>query len=276
MNEHGRETPAYGANLKCYDDYYDKPWWWFLFRYDTQVKKKTCLRLIRQGGKTLRGQKVLEYGYGSGAVLFSFDRSCEIHGIEISDTAIRAAEGRAARRGYENFSFRHPSDEFLLDEGSVDIIIASHVLEHVPSDIELLDEIRRLLKPDGIAVILVPINEKFADPKHVRHYATESLINVVRSQGFTPQCVLENELIFHVVERFYALEYNKKWKVIGPLIVALFNIPTALLPLVVCHAIDGLFRIMGRKPKQVGIVVKRADSSSSCSGTVSATGGCLE
>jgi len=250
------EVMASEANLSCYDEYYGKPWWWFAFRYDTQVKKKTCLWLIRHSGKTLRKQKVLEYGYGSGSVLFSFGRDCDIHGIEISETALQMARDKALQKGYRHFSFHRASDELHLNAASLDIIIASHVLEHVPNDIALLNEIRRLLKSNGIGVILVPINEKYDDPKHLRHYTTESLAETVRSHGFEVEHVLENELIFHVVEKFYAMQYSTKWRIIGPAIVALFNIPTSLLPFHVCRLIDKMIRLTGRKPRQVGIVVR--------------------
>jgi SAM-dependent methyltransferase len=39
-----------------------------------------------------------------------------------------------------------------------DVVICSHVLEHVPDDQRALREIYRVLKPGGFALILVPIN----------------------------------------------------------------------------------------------------------------------
>ena len=38
-----------------------------------------------------------------------------------------------------------------------DIIYCSHVLEHVPDDRKAMRELSRVLKPDGFAVIMVPI-----------------------------------------------------------------------------------------------------------------------
>ena len=40
---------------------------------------------------------------------------------------------------------------------SYDFVFASHVLEHVPDDEKAISEIRRILKPNGIAVLPVPI-----------------------------------------------------------------------------------------------------------------------
>jgi SAM-dependent methyltransferase len=51
---------------------------------------------------------------------------------------------------------------------SVDIILCSHVLEHVPEDRKAMGEIHRVLKPDGFAVLLVPlvvgVDETHEDP----------------------------------------------------------------------------------------------------------------
>ncbi len=42
-------------------------------------------------------------------------------------------------------------------DGEFDFVLASHVLEHIKGDYKALSEIRRVLKPNGIAVLPVPI-----------------------------------------------------------------------------------------------------------------------
>ena len=44
------------------------------------------------------------------------------------------------------------------DDNYFDLILCSHVLEHVPDDMRALRELRRVLKPQGIALIMVPMN----------------------------------------------------------------------------------------------------------------------
>lgn len=44
-----------------------------------------------------------------------------------------------------------------FDSSSYDFIFASHVLEHIPDDAKAISEIRRVLKPNGIAILPVPI-----------------------------------------------------------------------------------------------------------------------
>ena len=44
-----------------------------------------------------------------------------------------------------------------FEDSIYDFVFASHVLEHIPNDRKALLEIRRILKPNGIAVLPVPI-----------------------------------------------------------------------------------------------------------------------
>ena len=44
-----------------------------------------------------------------------------------------------------------------VDDASFDLVYASHVLEHIPSDLEALSEIHRILRPGGVAILPVPV-----------------------------------------------------------------------------------------------------------------------
>ncbi len=46
-------------------------------------------------------------------------------------------------------------------DSSFDIIFCSHVLEHIEDDQKAMRELLRILKPDGFAILLVPIKENF-------------------------------------------------------------------------------------------------------------------
>jgi len=44
-----------------------------------------------------------------------------------------------------------------FEDNSYDFVFASHVLEHIKNDSQALSEISRILRPDGIAILPVPI-----------------------------------------------------------------------------------------------------------------------
>jgi SAM-dependent methyltransferase len=88
---------------------------------------------------------------------------------------------------------QYPDDTF-------DVVYCSHVLEHVPDDRKAMRELRRVMKPDGWAILLVPItaDATFEDPSitdpqerlrafgqedHVRRYGPDYL-DRLREAGF--------------------------------------------------------------------------------------------
>jgi SAM-dependent methyltransferase len=44
-----------------------------------------------------------------------------------------------------------------FEDNIYDFVFASHVLEHIPNDGKALQEIRRILKPNGVAILPVPV-----------------------------------------------------------------------------------------------------------------------
>ncbi len=77
-------------------------------------------------------------------------------------------------------------------DNSFDLVLCSHVLEHIPDDKKALQEIYRVLKPSGKAILLVPLDAKlektyedftivspeerlkaFGQTDHVRMYGTD-------------------------------------------------------------------------------------------------------
>lgn len=48
-------------------------------------------------------------------------------------------------------------------DGSVDLLVCAHVLEHVPDDAAALAELRRILAPEGHAIIEVPVLRERTD-----------------------------------------------------------------------------------------------------------------
>ena len=65
---------------------------------------------------------------------------------------------------YETADLKMKSADHIVDLQSLpfndhtyDFVFASHVLEHVPDDKKAISEIRRILKPNGMAILPVPI-----------------------------------------------------------------------------------------------------------------------
>ena len=79
-------------------------------------------------------------------------------------------------------------DKLNLNDNSFDLIICSHLIEHLDSSVNLLEEIERLLKISGIAFIKTP-DIKFVkwnffnDYTHRKPYTKSSLIQQIESES---------------------------------------------------------------------------------------------
>jgi SAM-dependent methyltransferase len=88
-------------------------------------------------------------------------------------------------------------------DGCFDIVLCSHVLEHVPNDRRALRELHRVLHPDGFAIVMVPlvhgVDETNEDPAidtpalrwkyfgsddHVRQYGKRDFADRLAAAGF--------------------------------------------------------------------------------------------
>lgn len=50
-----------------------------------------------------------------------------------------------------------------FEKDTFDVVICNHVLEHVQSDIKAMEEVLRILKPGGWAILQVPINYNYTE-----------------------------------------------------------------------------------------------------------------
>ena len=57
----------------------------------------------------------------------------------------------------KNVDYNVDMQDLPFEDHTYDFVFASHVLEHIPNDRKALQEIHRILKPNGIAVLPVPV-----------------------------------------------------------------------------------------------------------------------
>jgi SAM-dependent methyltransferase len=75
-------------------------------------------------------------------------------------------------------------------DGTFDLVMAMDVLEHIERDDLAAAEIRRILRPNGIAIITVPAFAALWGPQdvlshHLRRYRMRSLMKLLKAAGFT-------------------------------------------------------------------------------------------
>lgn len=94
-----------------------------------------------------------------------------------------------------------------FDDASFDLVICSHVLEHIVEDTQVASEFARVLKPTGQALIMIPVDHSrattyespqvqtpaqraavYGHPEHARIYGLDA-IERLRAGGFTVDCI---------------------------------------------------------------------------------------
>jgi len=111
-------------------------------------------RLLDQAG--LRpGQRVLEIGCGTGALLLAAKQAqpaAVLVGLDPDLAALARAHRKARRRGLTVQLDRGHADELPYADGSVDVVLSSFMLHHVPAGERerAAREVCRVLRPGGV------------------------------------------------------------------------------------------------------------------------------
>jgi 2-polyprenyl-3-methyl-5-hydroxy-6-metoxy-1,4-benzoquinol methylase len=137
--------------------------------------------------------KVLEIGCGDGGRLAKIkELGWVIEGQEIDPIAGKKAEMKLGVRIHIG-----PIAKLKLKESSYDAIIMNHVIEHIHNPIETLTEVHRMLKPQGMLVIVTPNMQSrghgrfgrywlgLDPPRHLFLYNPDSLQALVSKLAFT-------------------------------------------------------------------------------------------
>ena len=125
-------------------------------------------------GVELTGQpkKFLDLGSGNGSLVkVASEQGYEAVGLDITD------------------GIDFESDSFPLESGYFDVVTAVSVIEHITNPAIFLEQIYRVLKPNGVFILVTP-NWKYSykvfynDPTHVHPYTPKSLDFLLNLSGF--------------------------------------------------------------------------------------------
>jgi SAM-dependent methyltransferase len=170
-----------------------------------------------------REDVVLDYGCGGGYVLSNLKCKLKI-GIEINPEAINEAIGNGIK------VFKKPA----LVKTKVDVIISNHALEHVDNPLEELQNLKKLLKKNGLIVLVVPQEIKTTYKhddinQHLFTWSEQSLGNLFTKAGYKIVKVetikhlwpphfkeihrLFGDRIFHILSKLYARVKSKTFQI---------------------------------------------------------------
>jgi 2-polyprenyl-3-methyl-5-hydroxy-6-metoxy-1,4-benzoquinol methylase len=149
---------------------------------------KSQVNLVK---KHANGTNLLDIGCAQGFFLFSaLQAGYKVKGIEISQDAAKYAKTEfgldVAAKAFEELQF--PGNHY-------DVVTLWQVLEHVPYPLDILREVRRILKPGGLLAVSTPnitglpsklLRTKWWDIKrlHINQFSTRTLVDILRNAEF--------------------------------------------------------------------------------------------
>ncbi len=177
------------------------------------------------------GDHVLEVGVGTGLSFSLYPKHILVTGIDISRDMLALAEARKTRDQLSNIVQLSVMDaeNMAFRDNSFDKVVAMHVASVVPNPERLVDEMRRVCKPNGSLIFV----NHFHSQNPVMG-ALESLIAPWSSQlGFRPDLSLDRFMhksglmttdirpvnIFNFCTMVEAVN-NKRFSVMDPLVMA--------------------------------------------------------
>lgn len=168
--------------------------WWFVGR--RKVLTSFVERIV--GNLSNPQPRILDVGCGTGANLEMLAHFGETEGVDVSTEALDFCQTRGLRNVRQGEAERLP-----YEDESFDLVTGLDVVEHLDNDLAGLEEMRRVLRPGGRALLFVPafmflwgVQDDISN--HRRRYTLASLKKVVQQAG------LEIELATYANITFFA------------------------------------------------------------------------
>lgn len=188
-------------------------------------RERTILERMLLDSPTKEKNKFLEIGCGSGRRLVTLKAlGWNVTGQEIDEGAKKNHEKNQLNIYYDELKF------IEFEENYFDAIGMNHVIEHLPNPNEMLHECFRILKDEGMLIIVTPNNAAFGGklfkkywpgydfPRHLNVFSEKSLISCALNEGFeiveskTSACNAEVTASLAIESLFYkrhTMELNK-------------------------------------------------------------------
>jgi 2-polyprenyl-3-methyl-5-hydroxy-6-metoxy-1,4-benzoquinol methylase len=135
--------------------------------------------------------RLLEIGCGSGAMLAKLQRlGWLVQGIDLDPSAVKVARARGLKVDHGQLA------EQNYQPGSFDVVVMSHVIEHVYDPRTLLSDIRELLVEGGVLVMLTPNSQSLwhrcfgaawmslDPPRHLHVFNVATMRRLLQEAGY--------------------------------------------------------------------------------------------
>jgi len=180
--------------------------------------RKTELDYISNSLINKDNVRILDYGCNTGYFLDFIKKHNQNKHFDLCGADINGHALKYAKQKYNQYKFFEINEKFFNTE-KFDIIILSHVLEHISDTQSFLQNLKKILKKDGELIIAVPqerirgdctiiqllyniIRLRFENP-HLINYKYTDIEKILNQNGFT----IKHSRFTHF---FYPFESNRR------------------------------------------------------------------
>jgi 2-polyprenyl-3-methyl-5-hydroxy-6-metoxy-1,4-benzoquinol methylase len=111
------------------------------------------------------GKVVLDIACGSGyGTQLLAKKAKKVYGVDVDKDTVEYAKKNF---GATNVVYKLGDGVAIpLDDNSVDVVVTLETIEHIENYDKFIDEVKRVLKPDGLAIVSTPNDLEFAEGNH--------------------------------------------------------------------------------------------------------------
>ena len=153
-----------------YHVYRNRQSWLHHMAYMRLAKVLGILHALDRQGVSLDGKYVLDYGFGAGTFFRHCPATAFLHGLELDAVHVEQVVKTLRAKKYEHVDLRAVDEtqwaENELLRRQYDVVVASHVLEHIKAPADLLARLMACVRPGGCLVAALPIHERVAHQNH--------------------------------------------------------------------------------------------------------------
>ena len=163
-------------------------------------------------------------------------------GFEVMGTELNAGSAKKARKVLGKAKILKKGWEEKLAKKKFDIISLWHVLEHLDFPVQLLRDLRKFLKLNGLLVIAVPNWQSIAHqmsksnyydigiPAHLNFWNTQTLIKALNKTGFAIKSIkYPFQFVLRLSRSLQQLLISKNIRFGLPTIAFYLNVPISLV-----------------------------------------------
>jgi len=236
--------------------------WVYHLAYMRLSKALALLYALGGAGLSLADRSIFDFGFGAGTFFRYCPKQNPLFGVELNDVHVANVKESLRKNGYEHVDLRTIDQEQWRDHELLarryDLVVASHVLEHLKDPVPLLARLVCCLTPAGFLLGAVPINESVAHREH--EWAVDRTLLETWARAAHAEIIDYRELDCFT---YYALPIFAKESRLGRVMAQ-----TTSLGLGVCAALFGMRRwfalsallgkVAGAKPGQAVFLMRPA------------------